>query len=183
MEPTHPSRAATRIQASFRGHLVRRDVVDAARRDFEEIARRVERAALGHLPANVPFAPARAPRLGPAKAEASAPRERARALPILAPRDPTPSARSDDTTNPSTSTSSSWSTTDPANTPANAPTDAFAPERVVGDDARRLVTLREELAWARAALDDRRQHLRRMRRDAAWEDDARTLARDVLSLR
>lgn len=149
--------------------------MDAARRDFEEIARRVERAALGHLPANVPFASARAPRLGPAKAEASAPRERARAFPILAPRDPTPSTRADDTTNPSTS--SSGSATDPANAPANAP------ERVVGDDARRLVTLREELAWARAALDDRRQHLRRMRRDAAWEDDARTLARDVLTLR
>jgi hypothetical protein len=181
MESTHPSRAATRIQASFRGHLVRRDVVDAARRDFEEIARRVERAALGHLPANVPFASARAPRLGPAKAEASAPRERARALPILAPRDPTPSTRADDTTNPSTS--SSGSATEPANAPADAPADAFAPERVVGDDARRLVTLREELAWARAALDDRRQHLRRMRRDAAWEDNARTLARDVLSLR
>ena len=115
MESTHPSRAATRIQASFRGHLVRRDVVDAARRDFEEIARRVERAALGHLPANVPFASARAPRLGPAKAEASAPRERARAFPILATRDPTPSTRADDTTNPTTS--SSGSATDPANGP------------------------------------------------------------------
>ena len=181
MEATHASRAATRIQASFRGHLVRRDVVDAARRDFEDIARRVERAAFGHLPANVPFASTRAPRLGLARAKEGAARDRDRALPILAPRDATPSTRADDTTNPTTS--SSGSVTDPADAPADTPADAFAPERVVGDDARRLVTLREELAWARAALDDRRQHLRRMRRDAAWEDDARTLARDVLSLR
>ena len=72
----------------------------------------------------------------------------------------------------SSSISSSGLATDPA--------DACAPERVVGDDARRLVTLREELAWARGALDNRLQHLRRLRRDAAWEDDARNLARDVL---
>ena len=174
MEATHASRAATRIQASFRGHLVRRDVVDAARRDFEDIARRVERAAFGHLPANVPFASTRAPRLGPARAKEGAARDRDRTLPILAPRDATPSTRADDTTNPSTSSSisSSGLATDPA--------DACAPERVVGDDARRLVTLREELAWARARADNRRQHLRRLRRDAAWEDDARNLARDVL---
>ena len=40
MLPTN--RAATRIQASFRGHLVRRELVDNVRMDFEEVMRRVE---------------------------------------------------------------------------------------------------------------------------------------------
>ena len=41
------------------------------------------------------------------------------------------------------------------------------------DDERaremRLSTLRQELAWAKAALDDRRQHLRRLR----WQQSQR----------
>ena len=34
--------AATRIQAAFRGRLVRRELIDAVRVDFEEVMRRVE---------------------------------------------------------------------------------------------------------------------------------------------
>jgi hypothetical protein len=34
-----PGRAATRIQAAFRGHLVRCELVDNVRADFEEVKR------------------------------------------------------------------------------------------------------------------------------------------------
>ena len=37
-----PGSAATRIQASFRGHVVRRELVENVRLDFEEVMRRIE---------------------------------------------------------------------------------------------------------------------------------------------
>ena len=42
MTPTVPGNAAKRIQAAFRGHLVRRELVTNVRLDFEEVMRRVE---------------------------------------------------------------------------------------------------------------------------------------------
>lgn len=49
-----PGRAATRIQCWFRGHLVRRELVENVRADFAEVMRRVEGTlrdggGLGHV--------------------------------------------------------------------------------------------------------------------------------------
>ena len=143
--------AATRIQASFRGHLVRRDLVDAVQRDFEEVARRVEAEALREVSAN---APAAASSLATSKASS---RPRRTPSLVLARR----AAAATDRTPASVAA------------PGGAPRDERP--RAGVDRTRQLQTLRMELEWARDALERRRQHLRRMRRGAAadgWDEGA-----------
>lgn len=51
-----PGKAATRIQASFRGHLVRRELVENVRSDFEEVMRRLEAPLRdANIPSTSPF--------------------------------------------------------------------------------------------------------------------------------
>ena len=169
--------AATRIQAAFRGRLVRRELIDAVRVDFEEVMRRVEGPLRSmDLNAATPSKPWgelgwKSPRrLSPPSVldldmeispDSDAGNDAADRAPRIDERD-------DD---------------DASARVASRVAAAIEGVRLVrgredegesaADDARaremRLSTLRQELAWAKAALDDRRQHLRRLR----WQQSQR----------
>jgi hypothetical protein len=132
--------AATRIQAVWRGHVVRRELVHSVRRDFEETVRRLE-GPLAARDANV-LAPSRVGW----KTHVS--------RPVLF----SPGGENDD---PGRDASLSRV----RSTGASARADAASTLDAATE--RRLEVLRRELEWARNALDDRRQHLRRLRRDAS----------------
>ena len=169
--------AATRIQAAFRGRLVRRELIDAVRVDFEEVMRRVEGPLRSlDLNAATPSKPWgelgwKSPRrLSPPSVldldmeispDSDAGNDAADRAPRIDERD-------DD---------------DASARVASRVAAAIEGVRLVrgradegesaADDVRaremRLSTLRQELAWAKAALDDRRQHLRRLR----WQQSQR----------
>lgn len=131
--------AATRIQAAWRGHVVRLALVHSVRRDFEETVRRLE-GPLATLDANI-LAPSRVGW----KTHVS--------RPVLF----APGSEDDDPGGDASRRVHSTS--------ASARTDASS--ALDSTTERRLEVLRRELEWARDALDDRRQHLRRLRRDTA----------------
>ena len=128
---------AARIQAAWRGHVVRRELVHAVRRDFEETVRRLE-GPLATRDANV-LAPSRVGW----KTHVS--------RPVLF----SPGGETDDR-----GTSRRVHSTGASARAEASPVLDVATER-------RLEVLRRELEWARNALDDRRQHLRRLRRDTS----------------
>jgi len=146
MEPR--TRAATRIQASWKGHVVRRELVHSVRRDFEETVRRLE-GPLALREANV----VEPSRVG-WKTHVS--------RPILS----SPDVENDDSRGVISAGRRAVAnqTTAPVNAHDN-PEDALD-----AATRRRLDGLRRELAWAQDALEDRRQHLRRLRRDEARFD-------------
>ena len=128
---------AVRIQAAWRGHVVRRELVHSVRRDFEETVRRLE-GPLATRDANV-LAPSRVGW----KTHVS--------RPVLF----SPRGETDDR-----GTSRRVHSTGASARAEASPVLDVATER-------RLEVLRRELEWARNALDDRRQHLRRLRRDTS----------------
>ena len=130
---------AARIQAAWRGHVVRRELVHSVRRDFEETVRRLE-GPLATRDANI-LAPSRVGW----KTHVS--------RPALF----SPGSENDD---PGGGTSRRVHSTGASARPDESSMLDPATER-------RLEVLRRELEWARNALDDRRQHLRRLRRDTS----------------
>lgn len=171
--------AATRIQAAFRGRLVRRELIDAVRVDFEEVMRRVE-GPLRSLDLNAPTPSKPWGELGwKSPRRLSPPSVLDLDMEIspdsdagndAADRAPRIDERDDDDDDASARVASRVAA-------------AIEGVRLVrgredegesaADDVRaremRLSTLRQELAWAKAALDDRRQHLRRLR----WQQSQR----------
>ena len=169
--------AATRIQAAFRGRLVRRELIDAVRVDFEEVMRRVEGPLRSmDLNAATPSKPWgelgwKSPRrLSPPSVldldmeispDSDAGNDAADRAPRIDERD-------DDDASARVASRVAAAIEGVRLVRARADEGATA-----ADDERaremRLSTLRQELAWAKAALDDRRQHLRRLR----WQQSQR----------
>ena len=169
--------AATRIQAAFRGRLVRRELIDAVRVDFEEVMRRVEGPLRAmDLNAATPSKPWgelgwKSPRrLSPPSVldldmeispDSDAGNDAADRAPRIDERD-------DDDASARVASRVAAAIEGVRLVRARADEGATA-----ADDERaremRLSTLRQELAWAKAALDDRRQHLRRLR----WQQSQR----------
>ena len=170
--------AATRIQAAFRGRLVRRELIDAVRVDFEEVMRRVEGPLRSlDLNAATPSKPWgelgwKSPRrLSPPSVldldmEISPDSDAGNDAADRAPR----IDESDDGDDASARAASRVAAAIEGVRLVRARADEGA---TAADDERaremRLSTLRQELAWAKAALDDRRQHLRRLR----WQQSQR----------
>ena len=170
--------AATRIQAAFRGRLVRRELIDAVRVDFEEVMRRVE-GPLRPLDLNAatPLKP---------WGELGWKSPRRLSPPSVLDLDMEISPDSDagnDAADRAPRIDESDGGDDASARAASRVAAAIEGVRLVrgradegataADDERaremRLSTLRQELAWAKAALDDRRQHLRRLR----WQQSQR----------
>ena len=169
--------AATRIQAAFRGRLVRRELIDAVRVDFEEVMRRVEGPLRSlDLNAATPSKPWgelgwKSPRrLSPPSVldldmeispDSDAGNDAADRAPRIDERD-------DDDASARVASRVAAAIEGVRLVRARADEGESA-----ADDERaremRLSTLRQELAWAKAALDDRRQHLRRLR----WQQSQR----------
>ena len=170
--------AATRIQAAFRGRLVRRELIDAVRVDFEEVMRRVEGPLRSlDLNAATPSKPWgelgwKSPRrLSPPSVldldmEISPDSDAGNDAADRAPR----IDESDDGDDASARAASRVAAAIEGVRLVRGRADEGA---TAADDERaremRLSTLRQELAWAKAALDDRRQHLRRLR----WQQSQR----------
>lgn len=170
--------AATRIQAAFRGRLVRRELIDAVRVDFEEVMRRVE-GPLRSLDLNAATPSKPWGELGWKSPRRLSP-------PSVLDLDMEISPDSDagnDATDRAPRIDESDDGDDASARAASRVAAAIEGVRLVrgradegataADDERaremRLSTLRQELAWAKAALDDRRQHLRRLR----WQQSQR----------
>ena len=170
--------AATRIQAAFRGRLVRRELIDAVRVDFEEVMRRVEGPLRSmDLNAATPSKP---------WGELGWKSPRRLSPPSVLDLDMEISPDSDagnDAADRAPRIDESDDGDDASARAASRVAAAIEGVRLVrarahegataADDERaremRLSTLRQELAWAKAALDDRRQHLRRLR----WQQSQR----------
>ena len=179
-------RAATRIQSAYRGHLTRRELVENVRKDFEEVMRRVEGPLAEDvaLATTTPFSVVERPfsvMVGWGKAGSSANLSPPSVLDALddsttlspSPEPPTRAARVEEDEDEADEERGGGAR---AAKKAAAAIDAASARRGgdgdgvvdigVGDeddDEATTSALRQELAWAQAALDDRRQHLRRMR--------------------
>ena len=135
--------ARARIQAAWRGHVVRRELVHAVRRDFEETVRRLEGP--------------------PRRATPTSSRHRASVGKHT--------SRGPCFSRPAVRTTTEARRSRVRSTGASARADAASVLDVATE--RRLEVLRRELEWARNALDDRRQHLRRLRRDTSLDSATR----------
>ena len=131
--------AATRIQASWKGHAVRRELVHHVRRDFEETVRRLE-GGLAVRDVNVQISP---PTSVGWKTTGGVSR------PILA----SPVGVENDVENVFAKRA--------VETTKGHPIETSSDE--TKETVKRLAVLRKEMQWALRALDDRRQHLRRLR--------------------
>lgn len=165
--------AATRIQAALRGRAVRRELIDAVRCDFEEVMRRVEGPLVGK-DLNSSRTPSQ--QMKPWR-ELGWKSPRRLSPPSVLDLDMEISPESDvgemppprvDEDSPSTARVASRvaaAIEEVHLSAGRSASDEGAAADMNDDDARerRLSTLRQELAWAKAALDDRRQHLRRLR--------------------
>jgi len=161
-------RAATKIQASWKGHAVRRELVHHVRRDFEETVRRVE-GGLSVRETNLQIVANAQIANSPTSSSVEWKTTRAVSRPILS--SPPGGVENRAYVSGVGNAGALGATRVVTQNERTSDTATWTNEKEKDTTSRRLDVLRKELHWAQTALDDRRQHLRRLRMESSETTD------------